>query len=63
MAGADAGAKRTVTDLLRQFGWDRRNVVDLGGIITARGTGMYLPIWLSIMQVVGCTDDNIDMRA
>src|SRR5690242_10454158 len=43
VSGNDAGAKATVTDLLRSFGW--RNVVDLGDITSARGAEMILPIW------------------
>ena len=46
MSGNDADAKRFVeqTILRDWFGW--RAVVDLGDISTARGTEMYLPLWL-----------------
>ena len=37
VSGDDAGAKATVTELLTSFGHD--DVVDLGGIETARGAG------------------------
>ena len=51
VSGNDAGAKRTVTDLLRRFGW--KDIIDLGDIATARGTEMLLPIWLRLWGVVG----------
>lgn len=47
ISGNDAGAKAEVAELLRSFGWS--DIVDLGDITTARGTEMYLPLWLRIM--------------
>ena len=49
VSGDDAAAKRTVTELLRGFGW--KDVVDLGDITTSRGTEMMLPIWVRIWGV------------
>ncbi len=47
VCGDDAGAKAWVTTLLRDgFGW--RDVLDLGGIAMARGTEMYLPLWVRL---------------
>ncbi len=46
VSGDDAGAKATVTELLRSFGWT--DIVDLGDITTARGTEMLLPIWVRL---------------
>jgi 8-hydroxy-5-deazaflavin:NADPH oxidoreductase len=59
MAGEDTGAKETVKSLLREFGWKDGNIVDLGGIRSARGTEMYLPLWLSVMAAFGTADYNI----
>ena len=48
VSGNDAAAKATVTAILTDwFGW--REVIDLGDISTARGTEMYLPLWLQLM--------------
>lgn len=45
VSGNDADAKKTVTNFLREsFGW--KDVLDLGDITTARGTEMYLPLWV-----------------
>ena len=57
VSGDDAAAKATVTDLLTSFGHD--DVIDLGGIETARGTEMYLPIWLRLMGALGTAHFNV----
>lgn len=47
VGGNDAEAKAIVTGYLKQwFGW--KHVLDLGDITSARGTEMYLPIWLRL---------------
>jgi predicted dinucleotide-binding enzyme len=61
IAGEDASAKETVKDLLLEFGWPEEAIVDLGGIRAARGTEMYLPLWLSLMGVLGTGDFNIEV--
>jgi 8-hydroxy-5-deazaflavin:NADPH oxidoreductase len=59
VAGEDAAAKETVKTLLREFGWSDGSILDLGGIRAARGVEMYLPLWLSLMGVLGTADFNI----
>ena len=49
MSGNDADAKTKVKELLTSFGWLANNILDLGDITTARGTEMFLPLWLRIM--------------
>ncbi|HET9013276.1 MAG TPA: NAD(P)-binding domain-containing protein, partial [Gemmatimonadaceae bacterium] len=51
VSGDDAGAKATVTELLRSFGW--QDVIDLGDLSSARGAEMLLPIWLRLMNTLG----------
>ncbi|NOU48684.1 MAG: NAD(P)-binding domain-containing protein, partial [Bacteroidales bacterium] len=48
VCGNDAAAKETVKGILLSFGWIEKNILDLGDITKARGTEMYLPLWLSI---------------
>ncbi len=48
VSGNDADAKEQVKKILRSFGWAENNILDLGDITKARGTEMYLPLWLSI---------------
>lgn len=56
VSGDDAEAKTTVTALLQSFGHD--DVIDLGGIETARGTEMMLPMWLRLMGSLGTAAFN-----
>jgi 8-hydroxy-5-deazaflavin:NADPH oxidoreductase len=62
VCGDEEDAKQTVTELLVEFGWPRESVVDLGGIEAARGTEMYLPLWLRLMGALGTADFNIQIR-
>ena len=56
VSGEDPEAKAAVTALLESFGHD--DVIDLGGIETARGTEMLLPIWLRLMGKLGTAHFN-----
>lgn len=52
VSGDDPAAKAQVQAWLREwFGW--RHIIDLGGIETARGTEMLLPIWLRLWGALG----------
>jgi predicted dinucleotide-binding enzyme len=57
VSGDDAAAKATVVELLQSFGHD--DVIDLGGIETARGTEMFLPMWLRLMSALGTAQFNV----
>ena len=62
MAGDDEGAKQTVRSLLVEMGWPDDDVLDLGGIEAARGTEMYLPLWLRLWQATGSRYINISVQ-
>jgi predicted dinucleotide-binding enzyme len=58
VCGDDAEAKARVRGWLAEwFGW--RDVVDLGGIENARGTEMYLPLWLRLWGALGTGIFNV----
>lgn len=57
IGGDDDSAKATVTQILKSYGW--KDIIDLGGIISARGTEMYLPLWLQMWGAIGNTVFNI----
>jgi predicted dinucleotide-binding enzyme len=60
VSGDDAVAKEKVVELLRDgFGWQQ--VIDLGDITTARGTEMYLPLWLRAVQALGTPTFNVKL--
>ncbi|MSO65656.1 MAG: NADP oxidoreductase [Alphaproteobacteria bacterium] len=62
ISGNDTAAKAEVTRILREwFNW--RRVIDLGDITTARGTEMYMMLWLKLHPVVGTFDFNIGVTA
>jgi predicted dinucleotide-binding enzyme len=56
VSGDDAAAKEVVVGLLQSFGHD--DVIDLGGIETARGPEMLLPVWLRLMGTLGTAAFN-----
>ena len=62
VCGEDAGAKGEVEELLGSFGWPAERIVDLGGIAAARGTEMYLPLWLTLYGKLGSGDFNIALE-
>ncbi|HKX75905.1 MAG TPA: NAD(P)-binding domain-containing protein [Acidimicrobiia bacterium] len=57
VSGNDAEAKATVTELLQSLGWS--DIIDLGDITTARGTEMYLPLWLRIWGAIQAPMFNV----
>jgi predicted dinucleotide-binding enzyme len=59
VAGDDAAAKEQVRELLGSFGWQADDVLDLGDISAARGTEMYLPLWLRLWGATGTANLNV----
>ena len=57
VSGDDADAKAVVTELLRSMG--HGDVIDLGGLETARGAEMWLPLWIRLAMALGGSDFNI----
>jgi len=58
MSGNDANAKSKVREIVADwFGW--KSVIDLGDISTARGTEMYLALWVRLMAVNQTPNFNI----
>lgn len=52
LSGNDPAAKAQVAEWLAiWFGW--KHILDLGDITTARGTEMYLPLWLRLWGALG----------
>ncbi|MFJ6062669.1 hypothetical protein ACIQHU_06480 [Streptomyces tendae] len=59
VAGEDSAAKATVTELIEQFGWPANALLDLGGILGARGVEMYGPFYFAMSAALGTFDFNI----
>jgi len=56
VSGDDPAAKKEVVDLLAGFGWEQ--ILDLGGISTARGVEMLMTMWLQLMGMFGDASFN-----
>lgn len=52
VSGNDAAAKSVAKEILKSFGWQEKNMIDLGDITTARGTEQLLPIWVRLYGVL-----------
>jgi 8-hydroxy-5-deazaflavin:NADPH oxidoreductase len=63
VCGDDGDAKATVRSLLGELGWSDDEIADLGDIGAARGTEMYLPLWLRLMGSAGSATFNIRVVA
>jgi hypothetical protein len=61
VSGDDADAKAKVVELLRSMGWRDEEIVDLGDITTARGTEMYLPLWVRLYGAKGTGAFNVKL--
>lgn len=61
VCGNDDAAKAQVVALLGAFGWHGDSIVDLGDLGGARGTEMYLPLWLRIYGALGSANFNISI--
>jgi predicted dinucleotide-binding enzyme len=59
VCGNDPQAKAHVVALLESFGWPAGSILDLGDISSARGTEMYLALWLRLWGALGTGHFNI----
>jgi len=59
VSGNDAEAKAAIAGALSEwFGWNPRNIIDLGDITTARGVEMILPLWVRLYGSMGHPNFN-----
>ncbi len=59
VCGEDAGAKAQVRALLEAIGWAPEAILDLGDLSAARGTEMYLALWVRLYGTLDSADFNI----
>jgi 8-hydroxy-5-deazaflavin:NADPH oxidoreductase len=62
VSGNDMEAKKVVSELLRDIGWEDKQILDLGSITTARGTEMILPLWVSVFGKLSTPYFNININ-
>jgi len=59
ICGDDAAAKQDVRAMLQRFGWMEEGIIDLGGIEQARGTELYVALWIRLMGALQTPTFNI----
>jgi 8-hydroxy-5-deazaflavin:NADPH oxidoreductase len=59
ICGNDMDAKNIVGGVLISMGWNSSQIIDLGDITNARGTEMFLPLWVRIFGKVQTPMFNI----
>jgi 8-hydroxy-5-deazaflavin:NADPH oxidoreductase len=57
VAGDDADARRTVVELLREFGWE--DIIEFDSLDAARGMEMWLPLWVRLYGKLGTARFNL----
>ena len=62
VGGNDPDAKAQAVDVLNSFGWPKESIVDLGDLTSARGTEMFLALWVRLMVVNGSPIFNIAIQ-
>ena len=62
LSGDDAEAKTAVSGLLHDFGWRDAQIIDLGGLASARGTEQFALLWVHIYGALGGGDFNIALN-
>jgi hypothetical protein len=61
VCGNDGAAKAQVVALLGEIGWPEPRIVDLGDLTAARGTEMYVMLWVRLWRALGGPDFNISL--
>lgn len=62
VAGDDPSAKAQVSALLVAFGWPADDVIDLGGITSARASEMYMQLYFQLAHQLGTFAFNIALQ-
>jgi predicted dinucleotide-binding enzyme len=62
VSGDDAGAKETVSGLLKEIGWTGRQIIDLGGLATARNTEQLVGLWVTLYSNFGTDAFNFSIH-
>lgn len=63
LCGDEAAAKAQAAVLLDELGWPPESILDLGDITAARGTEMYMALWLRLWGAKGTAALNVEVRA
>ena len=61
VCGDDDEAKAQAVALLGEIGWPEARIMDLGDLTAARGTEMYVMLWVRMWRAIGGPDFNISV--
>ncbi|WP_241613066.1 NADPH-dependent F420 reductase [Rosenbergiella epipactidis] len=61
ISGDSEEAKLIIAKIMEGFGWESKDIIDLGGIITARTTEMYAPLLFQLSKIKGHYNINISV--
>ena len=61
LSGDDDAAKAEASSLIRDLGWPRESILDLGGIVTARGPEHYIVLFAQLTGALKTGALNIDV--
>jgi predicted dinucleotide-binding enzyme len=62
VCGDEDAAKAQAIVILRELGWPTDSILDLGDITAARGTEMYMALWLRLWGATGTAVLNVEVR-
>ena len=62
LSGDDRDAKKVTGGLLGDLGWTLDQIIDLGGLPTARPIEQNILMWLALSQALGTYDFNISVQ-
>ncbi|MBO2448960.1 NAD(P)-binding domain-containing protein [Actinomadura barringtoniae] len=62
VSGDDRDAKKVASGLLGDLGWTSDQIIDLGGLPTARPIEQNILLWLVLSQALGTYDFNISVQ-
>ena len=55
-------AKEQLGWLLEQLSWRKENILDLGGFSTARGTELYVALWMRLRLFEGINSHTFNLN-
>ncbi|MEV0037765.1 NAD(P)-binding domain-containing protein [Streptomyces sp. NPDC050804] len=61
LSGDDPAAKAEVTELLKSFGWSDTQILDIGGVVTARATEAALLLFIHLFSTFGSPEFNLSV--
>lgn len=62
ISGNNQKAKDEAKKILSEFGWNEKQMIDLGGIVYARAMEMNVLLWWRMYEILGTGDFNFEIK-